>query len=265
MPYYNYNDYNIFYEDQGYGTTLFFVHEWNSSSFSFRKINLKYLVKKIRVVCIDLPGYGNSELVKDLQFKDFSDILIGVMDHLKIQKCTLMGFCLGSTIILDFYQKYPERVKFLILIEPVLKFPKILVPLLIPRFGVAFLKYLAQHRFLFSLIGSQLIGEDKRLNNNVFKGIGRVDPKISKIYLQLLYRQNRFQNYRTLNSETQNHCICISGENTLPLFKRNAAYLLNHFNIQDCFVLNDTRHFALLEQPVKISDIILKYLKIIDV
>ncbi|MCK9400852.1 MAG: alpha/beta hydrolase [Bacteroidales bacterium] len=260
MPYYKYKDHNIFYEDQGSGPCLFFVHEWNSSSLSFRKLNLKYLVKKLRVICIDLPGYGYSEFVEGLQFDDFSNILIELIDYLKIQKCSLMGFCLGSTIILNFYQKFPERVKFLILIEPILKFPKILIPLLIPRFGVSVFKYVARHRLIFSLIGSQLIGADKSLNTHIFNGIGRNDPKISKLYLQLLFKKNNHYDFHTLNFDTQKNCICILGENTILLFKKNAAYLLNHFNIQNCFVLNGTRHFALIEQPVEISNIIFKYL-----
>jgi pimeloyl-ACP methyl ester carboxylesterase len=261
MPYYKYKDHNIFYEDQGSGHCLFFVHEWNSSSLSFRKLNLKYLVRKLRVVCIDLPGYGNSEFVEGLQFDDFSNIIIELLNYLKIQRCTLMGFCLGSTIILNFYQKYPERVKFLILIEPVLNFPKILIPLLVPKLGVAFLKYLAKHRFFFSLVGSGLIGANKSVNTQIFKGISKNDPRISEYYLQLLFKKSNHSDFRTLNVDIQKKCLCILGQDTNLLFKKNAVSLLNHFNIQDCFILNDTRHFALLEQPVRISDIIHNYLK----
>lgn len=259
MPYYKYKDSNVFYEDQGSGQCLFFVHEWNSSSLSFRKLNLKYFDKKFRVICLDLPGYGNSEFVEGLQFDDFSNILIDLLDYLKIQKCTLMGFCLGTAIVLDFYQKFPDRVTFLILIEPIIRFPIILLPLLIPRFGVAFLKYLATHRFLFSLVGSQLIGPNKRTNNLVFKGISNIDPLISIRYLWLLFRKNNQTDFKTLELGIQEKCICIFGKNTNFLFKRNANYILNQFNIRDFFVLNDTRHYVLLEQPVEVSSIILNY------
>jgi len=261
MPYFDYKGLNLFYEDQGSGHCLFFIHEWNSSSLSFRKMNLRYLVKELRVVCIDLPGYGNSDYVEGLQFDDFSDILVQLLGFLKIQRCSFMGFCLGSTIILDFYQKFPERVNNLILIEPILKFPKILVPLLIPGFGVAFLKYMARHRFIFSLASSQLIGADKHVNQEIFKGIGRNDPRISARYLRLLFKKTILSNYRMLNIDIQTNCICISGENTNLLFRKSADSILNHFHIRDHVILNNTRHYVLVEQPAGISDIILSYLR----
>ena len=265
MPFYKYKDHNIFYEDQGSGHCLFFVHEWNSSSLPFRKLNQKYLIKKLRVVCLDLPGYGNSEFVEGLQFDDFSTIMTGLLDHLGIRKCSLMGFCLGSAIILNFYRKFPERVRFLILIEPLLNFPMILIPLLIPRFGVTFLKYMSRNRFLFSLVGKQIIGKDKGVNNQVFRGIGRNNPKVSEHYLKLLFRENNHSMIRSPTMDIHKICICISGRNTNNFFKKNAASILDHFNIRDSFVLNDTRHFALIERPVEISNIILNYLKNVNV
>lgn len=260
MSYYKYKNQNIFYDDQGTGHCLFFVHEWNSSSLSFRKLNLKYFDKNYRVICIDLPGYGNSEFIEGLEFDDFTKIIIELLDYLKIQNCTLMGFCLGTTIILDLNYKFPERVKSLILIEPILRFPHILIPLLIPGFGVAFLKYLATNRFLFSLVGSQLIVPDKRIRNMVFKAIGNNDPQVSIKYLELLFKKNKQCHFRTLDFDIQKKSICILGKNTNFLFKRNAKSILDHFKIRVFFILNNTRHFALIEQPVEVSNIIHNYL-----
>jgi pimeloyl-ACP methyl ester carboxylesterase len=261
MPYIDYKGHNLFYEDQGSGHCLFYIHEWNASSLSFRKVNLKYLVKELRVICIDLPGYGNSDYFEGLQFDDFSDIIIHLLDFLKIQRCTFMGFCLGSAIILNFYQKFPGRVNRLILIEPILKFPGILVPLLIPGFGVAFLKYMAQHRFLFSLASSQLIGADEHMNKQIFKGMSRNDPRISGRYLRLLFKKTFRSDYRSLTIDIQTNCICISGENTNLLFKKSAASIIKHFSIRDYVSLSDTRHYVLIEQPAEISKVILGYLK----
>jgi pimeloyl-ACP methyl ester carboxylesterase len=172
-----------------------------------------------------------------------------------------MGFCLGSVIILNFFQKFPDRVNSLLLIEPILKFPKILIPLLIPRVGATFLKFLANHHLLFSLVGSQLIGNEKSINEQIFQGIGRTDPGLSERYLRLLYNKHRNSDYRMLNIDLQNNCVCIVGENTNFLFKKNADSIINHFKIKECFVLAGAGHFVLIEQPDETSDIILNYLK----
>jgi pimeloyl-ACP methyl ester carboxylesterase len=258
MPYYHYKDQKIFYEDQGSGHCLFFVHEWNSSSLFFRRHYLNFLAKKVRVVCIDLPGYGNSEFVDSLRFDDFSQILNGLLDHLEIRRCTLMGFCLGSAIILDFSLKYPSRVNFLILIEPVMVFPKILIPLLIPKFGVGFLKFLAKNRLLFSLIGSQLIGRDREMNSRIFRSIGKNDPAVSERYLKMLYTESQRNELPAAESVDGRKGIFILGEKSNPLFKKNADYIAGRFGIRDSVVLRDARHFVLAERAPDISKIVLQ-------
>lgn len=260
MPYYQYKDKQLFYEDQGSGHCLFYVHEWNSSSLLFRKFYLRYLSKKVRVVCVDLPGFGNSEYVENLVFDDFSNILAGLMDHLEIKRCTLMGFCLGSAIILDFCRKCPDRVNFLILIEPILNFPKVLLPLLVPKIGVSFLRYLARNKFLFSLVGNQLIGRDKNVNSQIFRSLGRTDPEISKKYLQLLFKENKESKLLRSSLDIREKCVCILGEKSNSLFKKNAAYVKDRFRLRDSVVLDDTRHFVMLERPADVSKIVLSYL-----
>jgi len=260
MPFYTYKNRRVFYEDQGSGECLLFVHEWNSSSLLFRRMNLKYLLKDLRVVCLDLPGYGNSENIDGLAFGDFTDLIGGLLGYLEIKRCSLMGFCLGATIVLDFYRKFPEQVKSLILVEPVLKFPKILIPLLVPGFGAAFLDYLARHHFVFSLFGSQLIGGGRKVSREVFTGIGGSDPGVSVQYLRLLFRESRRFNLRKLEVNLKENCICILGKNTNPLFRKNASLLLRSHEIRGTYILDKTRHFVLAEQPADTAGIVLAFL-----
>jgi len=261
MSHFQYKGSNIFYEDRGSGDCLLYVHEWNGSSLSFRKFNLKHLVNDARVICIDLPGYGDSGYPDDLEFDDFSLILAGVLDHLAIGKCTLMGFCLGSAIILDFYLKFPDRVRSMILIEPVIKFPMILIPLLIPRFGTRFLEYLSKSRLLFSLVGHWVVGGGKSASTFVFKSIGKCDPVISHRYLQLMYRKHRLDERSAQYADLQNMAVCITGKKTNRIFRTNLSYVKRRFNIHACFNIDDSRHFVMIEQPEQFLKIIQGYMK----
>jgi len=259
MPYFKYRNQNLFFDDRGFGNCLLFVHEWNSSSLTFRKRNLKYFEKDYRVICIDLPGYGDSEYIVGLEFDDFSNILIELLDYLKVPKCTFLGFCLGTIIILDLYKKFPERIKNIVLVEPIVTFPTILMPLLIPGFGTFFLRSIVSNRIFFSLISNQLTGAKKQLNRKVHKGISKSDPQISVEYLKLLFKKNKQSSFKTLDYDIQNNCICIFGKNTNFVFRKNAKLVLNHFNIRDYFVLEDTSHFIFLERPAEVSGIILNH------
>ncbi len=65
----------------------------------------------------DLLGHGKTSCNKDkLSLKDFSNQLLEILDHLRIEKINLIGFSLGSLIALDFSSHFQKKVEKLILI-----------------------------------------------------------------------------------------------------------------------------------------------------
>ena len=65
----------------------------------------------------DLLGHGKTPWNKDkLTLKDFSNQLLELLDHLKIEKINLIGFSLGSLIALDFSSQFQKIIEKLILI-----------------------------------------------------------------------------------------------------------------------------------------------------
>ena len=69
------------------------------------------------ILTYDLLGHGKTPYNKDkLNLKDFSDQLLGILDHLKVEKINLVGFSLGSLIALDFCSHFQNKVEKLILI-----------------------------------------------------------------------------------------------------------------------------------------------------
>jgi len=70
----------------------------------------------------DILGHGNSSLnKKDINFDDFSDQLINLIDELKIDKIHLVGFSIGSLIARNFATKFNDRLKSLILLGSIYK------------------------------------------------------------------------------------------------------------------------------------------------
>ena len=65
----------------------------------------------------DLLGHGKTPCNKDkLSLKDFSNQLLEILEHLKIEKIYLIGFSLGSLIALNFSSRFQKKVEKLILI-----------------------------------------------------------------------------------------------------------------------------------------------------
>ena len=65
----------------------------------------------------DLLGHGKTPCNKDkLTLADFSNQLLELLDHLKIEKINLIGFSLGSLIALDFSSNFQKKIEKLVLI-----------------------------------------------------------------------------------------------------------------------------------------------------
>ena len=74
-------------------------------------------LNEFSILTYDLLGHGKTPCDKDkLGLRDFSNQLLELLDHLKIEKINLIGFSLGSLIALDFSSHFQKKVEKLILI-----------------------------------------------------------------------------------------------------------------------------------------------------
>ena len=70
----------------------------------------------------DILGHGKSSLTKqNINFDDFSEQLIELINELKIEKIHLVGFSIGSLIARNFATRYSERLQSLILFGSIYK------------------------------------------------------------------------------------------------------------------------------------------------
>ena len=78
--------------------------------------------KDYSTLSYDILGHGKSKLEKEqIDFNDFSDQLINLIDELKINKIHLVGFSIGSLIARNFSTKFNNRLKSLILLGSIYK------------------------------------------------------------------------------------------------------------------------------------------------
>jgi pimeloyl-ACP methyl ester carboxylesterase len=103
-----------------------FVHgAGGSSSIWFKQI--RDFKKHFNVLLLDLRGHGNSKPTlkdsfnSDYTFDSISFDIIEVLDHLNIQKSHFIGISLGTILIRNIVEKYPERVDKVILGGAIMK------------------------------------------------------------------------------------------------------------------------------------------------
>jgi len=76
-----------------------------------------------RVIAADLrnaiPGQSSGPLEIDRPWDSHTDDQLGVLDHLKIDKFMVMGFCIGGPFIWNLIKRAPNRVVAAVLAQPV--------------------------------------------------------------------------------------------------------------------------------------------------
>src|SRR3989339_840674 len=91
------NNRQVSYSDIGEGKVIVFLHGWMDSKIAYEKITA-ILSKKYRCICIDLPGFGKSDYIKDVRVEKISTIIHKVIKKLKINNFYLVGHSLGGAI-----------------------------------------------------------------------------------------------------------------------------------------------------------------------
>ena len=74
-------------------------------------------LKERSIITYDLLGHGKTPFYKDtITLNDFSNQLLSLLEFLKVDKCNLIGFSLGSLIALDFASNFQDRLSSLTVI-----------------------------------------------------------------------------------------------------------------------------------------------------
>jgi len=109
----------IFYVDAGISKAapIVLIHGFPFSHEMWDP-QIEALQKRFRVIAYDLRGHGKSG-VGDGQYmlEFFVDDLLGLLDHLRIERAVLCGLSMGGYIALRAVERKPERVRGLILAD----------------------------------------------------------------------------------------------------------------------------------------------------
>ncbi len=90
--------------------TIIFLHGFCENSSLFTK-QVEYLKQSFNLLCIDLPGFGQSNTIKDVTISQMADEVKIVIDYLKIENCYLFGHSMGGYVSLAFAKKYANLLK----------------------------------------------------------------------------------------------------------------------------------------------------------
>jgi pimeloyl-ACP methyl ester carboxylesterase len=98
----------IHYTESGNGTVIVLLHGYLESSEVWNSF-MEKLAKEFRIISIDLPGHGLSDVYNETHTMEFmSTVVKELLDSLNIKKVFLTGHSLGGYVALAFLELYPE-------------------------------------------------------------------------------------------------------------------------------------------------------------
>jgi pimeloyl-ACP methyl ester carboxylesterase len=113
----DYKGTSVYYSDEGKGNSIVLLHGFLENSTMWVALKPE-LVKRNRVICIDLLGHGKTECFGYVHSMDLmAEVVFKVLNDLKIRRSIFVGHSMGGYVALAFAEKYPDNVKGLCLLN----------------------------------------------------------------------------------------------------------------------------------------------------
>lgn len=126
MPFYERGPVRIHYQEAGSGFPLMLIPGGGLNS-TISKLNNPFdaigeFKGEYRCIAADLrnanDGQSSGPLEVDRPWDAFTDDHLGLMDHLRIDRFLVMGFCIGGPFIWNLLKRAPDRVVAAVLAQP---------------------------------------------------------------------------------------------------------------------------------------------------
>ena len=107
----------ISYKELGNGPPVIFLHGIGGNHSNWYN-QQSYISDNFTTIAWDARGYGDSDDYNGpLNFSDFGEDLIRLLDSRNISKAHFVGLSMGARILMDFFPKHKSRVATLILCD----------------------------------------------------------------------------------------------------------------------------------------------------
>jgi len=237
-----------------------------SSSIWFKQI--RDFQKEYNVLLLDLRGHGESKTNLKKAFKQkytflaLANDILEVLDYLQIQKSHFVGISLGTILIRQLAEMYPDRVQSMIMGGAILKmnfrsqilmflgntFKYILPYLLLYRFFAFVImpnKNHKQSRILF-------INEAKKLYQKEFIKWFKLTAEINPVL--------RWFRQVELNIPT----LYVMGEEDYMFLPAVRKVVESHYRSSKLCVIQNSGHVVNVEQPILFNSEVLSFIKIVQ-
>lgn len=101
----------LYVKTLGQGQPVVLVHGWAMHSGVWSGF-AERLAGQYQVICVDLPGHGQSDVIDEFSLETVVDRLVSVVSG----SAYWLGWSLGAELVLDLARRYPDKVDGLVLL-----------------------------------------------------------------------------------------------------------------------------------------------------
>lgn len=251
----------IYYESVGEGQPVVFIHAGVADSRMWNP-QFEDVPEGFRFVRLDLRGFGNTKLPKE-QYTDCEDVL-AVMDHLEIERATIVGCSIGAEVALDLVALAPYRLSGLTVIggdapgfDPVSDYRSEQLPEAIKAFEAGDLRKAAELEAEIWLVGR---GRDRT----------DVDPTLFELFVEMDLRAlkteaKREQRRKAPALEALPHVdiptLIVVGEHDIPQLIEASEHLEEMIEHASRVLIADAAHLPSLDQPETFNEAFYGFLR----
>ncbi len=200
--------------------------------------------KNNTTISYDILGHGKTPLNQtNVNFDDFSEQLINLVNELKFDKIHLIGFSIGSLIARNFATKYNDRLKSLILLGSIYKRSNKQQKIVNDRFNLAKKDLKLSRQALKRWFTDKYLEE----NPNTYEKISSILEKNNiknflKVYELFVFHKNneKFENIKV-------NTLIMTGENDIGSTMEMSKKLCEVINNSQLKVIKNGKHLCGIE------------------
>lgn len=251
----------ITFQEYGDGIPLILLHGFAEDHQIWNGV-ITGLQNYARIICPDLPGYGDSEALETSSIDAMADMIYQLLREMNINNGIILGHSMGGYVALAMLEKYPEIFLGIGLIHST-SFADDAVKIDTRKKAITFMNNYGAKLFLETSIPDLYFDKEKNkenIENHIKTGASTSVRKLTNDYEAMIKRPNR--------SSLIADClipvlfICGAHDKAVPLSSSlKQAYLAkeSHFHI-----LQQSAHMGILEEADQMLTILKHFIHYIE-
>ncbi|CCQ95222.1 Alpha/beta hydrolase fold protein [[Clostridium] ultunense Esp] len=235
----NVENIEINYICEGEGEDVLVLHGWGANINTVLSI-VNLLKPYFKVYAIDLPGFGESEIPKEVfGSEDYARIVKKFLDIMEIKKTILIGHSFGGKLSIILGSEYPEIVDKIVLINSAGLIPKRGLKYYLKVYTFKILRFIYKSFFFW-------ISDDEKMEK-FYKKFGSTDYKEADGIMRKILVRVVNENLKPILKDIQSPTLLIWGDRDMATPLYMGKTMEKEIPDSGLVVLEGTGHYSYLD------------------